>query len=63
MVEGDFTLPGLLRLSSADLEFVMRFVRVSGSLKEVAAQYGQSYPTIRNRLNQIITQIGDTARS
>ena len=63
VVEGDFTLPGLLRLSSADLEFVMRFVRASGSLKEVAAQYGQSYPTIRNRLNQIITQIGDTARS
>ncbi len=59
VVEGEFTLPGLLRLAAADLEFVMRFVRASGSLKDVAAQYGQSYPTIRNRLNQIIAQLGD----
>jgi hypothetical protein len=40
----------------------MRFVRASGSLKDVAAQYGQSYPTIRNRLNQIITLLGDSTQ-
>ncbi len=62
VVEGDFSLPQLLRLPAADLEFVMRFVRASGSLKDVAAQYGQSYPTIRNRLNQIITQLGDSTQ-
>jgi hypothetical protein len=48
----------LLRLAPDDLEFVVRFVRHSGSLKEIAKQYGQSYPTIRNRLNAIIEQLG-----
>jgi hypothetical protein len=60
-VEGDFALPGLLRLSVPDLEFVLRFIKASGSLKDLAAQYGQSYPTIRNRLNQVIAQLGDVA--
>jgi hypothetical protein len=58
-VEGSFELPALLRLSPQDLEFVARFVKASGSLKDLAAQYGQSYPTIRNRLNQVIAQLGD----
>jgi hypothetical protein len=37
--------------------FVVRFVQASGSLKEMARHHGQSYPTIRNRLNAIITQL------
>ena len=61
-VEGSFELPALLRLSPQDLEFVVRFVKASGSLKDLAAQYGQSYPTIRNRLNQVIAQLGDEAQ-
>lgn len=59
-VEGQFDIPLLLRLSDADLEFVIRFVRASGSLKDVAAQYGLSYPTVRNRLNHIVTQLSET---
>lgn len=61
-VEGSFELPALLRLSPPDLEFVARFVKASGSLKDLAAQYGQSYPTVRNRLNQVIAQLGDEAQ-
>ena len=57
-LEGAFDLPRLLRLAPDDLEFVVRFVRTSGSLKAMAKQYGQSYPTIRNRLNVIIEQLG-----
>jgi hypothetical protein len=59
-LEGSFDLPRLLRLAPADLEFVVRFVRTSGSLKAMAKQYGQSYPTIRNRLNTIIEHLGGT---
>ena len=62
-VEGEFALPALLRLPAADLEFVLRFIRASGSLKDLAAQYRQSYPTIRNRLNQVIAQLGDADTS
>lgn len=62
-VEGEFALPALLRLAPADLEFVVRFIKASGSLKDLAAQYRQSYPTIRNRLNQIIAQLGTAETS
>lgn len=57
-LEGAFDLPPILRLEPTDLEFVVRFVRTSGSLKEMAKQYGQSYPTIRNRLDDVIERLG-----
>jgi len=63
LLEGNFEIPALLRLSPADLDFVLRFVKSSGSLKEMARQVGQSYPTVRNRLNDIIKQLNDTQRS
>ncbi len=62
-LEGDYELPGLLQLPAEDLAFVTEFVRASGSLKEMARIEGQSYPTIRNRLNQIIERLERTSRS
>ena|SRR6185436_11683529 len=62
-LEGTFEIPALLRLAPADLDFALRFVKSSGSLKEMASQSGQSYPTVRNRLNDIIAQLGDSQRS
>lgn len=56
-LEGTFELPELLRLSAEDLKFVENFVTSSGSLKEMARIEGQSYPTIRGRLNDIIEQL------
>jgi len=44
-------------LSEEDLAFVKRFILASGSLKEVAAEYGISYPTIRLRLDRLIEKI------
>jgi hypothetical protein len=60
-LEGEFELPGLLRLPPEDLAFVTEFVRASGSLKEMARLEGQSYPTIRNRLNQIIERLNQAS--
>ena len=40
-------------LSDEDLSFVKRLVLASGSLKEVAAGYGISYPTVRLRLDRL----------
>jgi len=56
-LEGTFEIPTLVRLTPADIDFVVRFVKSSGSLKEMAKQSGQSYPTVRNRLNDIIAQL------
>lgn len=60
-LEGKFDLPALLRLAEDDLQFVTEFVLASGSLKEMAKIRGQSYPTIRNRLNEIIQAIEEEA--
>ena len=56
-LEGQFDIPALLQLAPDDLAFVTAFVRASGSLKAVAEQTGTSYPTVRNRLNDILAQL------
>jgi hypothetical protein len=56
-IEGLFELPALARLSVDDQEFILQFVRWSGSLKEMARLLKLSYPTVRNQLDQIIEQI------
>ncbi len=61
-LEGRFDIHELLHLPGEDLEFIIYFVRASGSLKEMAGRYGQSYPTIRNRLNAIIKKLEAAAR-
>ncbi|MBA8777369.1 DUF2089 family protein [Staphylococcus schleiferi subsp. coagulans] len=44
-------------LDESDLEFVRRFILNSGSLKKLSKEYEVSYPTIRSRLNQLISKI------
>ena len=51
-------IPGwMAELEGEDLAFIKKFVLASGSLKEVAAQYGVSYPTVRLRLDRLIQKI------
>lgn len=56
-VSGHYRLPPLLKLDGDDQAFVLAFILESGSLKAMAARLGVSYPTVRNRLDQIITQL------
>jgi hypothetical protein len=44
-------------LEDEDLSFIKRFVLASGSLKELAAGYGISYPTVRLRLDRLIDKV------
>ena len=44
-------------LEEPDLAFIKRFVVCSGSLKQVAKEYGVSYPTVRLRLDRLIQKI------
>ena len=41
------------------LKFVRKFVLTSGSLKEIPKEYGVSYPTIRLRLDKLISIISE----
>ena len=47
----------LTSLDETDLQFIKRMVLASGSLKQLAADYGVSYPTIRQRLDGVIERI------
>ena len=40
-----------------DVSFIKRFLLASGSLKEIAQQYGVTYPTVRLRLDKLIQKI------
>lgn len=56
-IQGQYELPLLSRLSIDDQGFILEFVKASGSLKEMARLLGLSYPTVRNRLDEIIERI------
>ena len=44
-------------MAEEDLAFIKRFILASGSLKEVAAGYGVTYPTVRLRLDRLIAKL------
>ena len=44
-------------LEDEDITFVKKFLLASGSLKEMARQYGVTYPTVRLRLDRLIQKI------
>jgi len=44
-------------LDEEDISFIKKFLLVSGSLKEIAKQYGVTYPTVRLRLDRLIQKI------
>lgn len=56
-VVGKYDLPVFNRLDLEEQAFVMQFLLNSGSLKEMAAQMSKSYPTVRNKLDDLIAKI------
>ncbi|MDD3003642.1 DUF2089 family protein [Flavobacterium sp.] len=56
-VSGAYSLPLLLQISEEEQQFILDFFMSSGSLKEMANQMGKSYPTVRNKLDDIIEKI------
>lgn len=47
----------VLRLDDSDLQLIRRLVLASGSLKQLAADYDVSYPTIRGRVDALIERM------
>lgn len=56
-IEGEFSPPPLACLDLEDQVFVTAFVRCHGSIKQMEKYLGVSYPTIKNRLNRISSQL------
>ncbi|GAB4475654.1 MAG: DUF2089 family protein [Anaerolineales bacterium] len=56
--EGRFRQPALANLTPEQWQFVKTFIRCEGKIKSMEAEIGLSYPTIRNRLHEIIRALG-----
>ena len=56
-VNGLYELPVLLRLNPEEQDFILQFVKFSGSLKDMAKHLNLSYPTVRNRLDDVIEKL------
>lgn len=56
-INGNYEIPLLLQLSQEEQDFIIQFFLSSGSLKEMARQIGISYPTVRNRLDDLIEKV------
>ncbi|MGX9986496.1 DUF2089 family protein [Soonwooa purpurea] len=56
-VNGDFDLPLYLKLNREEQNFILEFFLSSGSIKEMAKQANISYPTMRNKLDDLIEKI------
>lgn len=56
-VNGNYTMPVFLKLQPDEQDFIFQFLINSGSLKEMSRQMNNSYPTIRNKLDDLIKKI------
>ena len=57
-IDGRFTAGVFSQLTLEQLAFVETFVRCEGKITRVEAELGLSYPTIRNRLHEVIRALG-----
>jgi hypothetical protein len=57
-LEGRFSLGRLFELTPEQRHFVEIFVRCEGKLNRVQEELGLSYPTVRNRLEDVIRAMG-----
>jgi hypothetical protein len=57
-IEGRFMTSPFAQLSPTQLVFVETFIRCEGKINRMEGELGLSYPTIRNRLHEIIRAMG-----
>jgi len=57
-LDGRFVGGPFAHLTREQLDFVLTFIRCEGKLNRVETELGLSYPTLRNRLHEIIRALG-----
>lgn len=58
VIEGNFSLGWIGRLTREQLEFVGLLVRHRGNVQKLAAELNMAYNTARNRLDDIVAALG-----
>jgi hypothetical protein len=57
-IENDFEFSKLSILSKEQLQFIETFIVCRGNIKEVEKELGISYPTVRGKLQDVISALG-----
>ena len=57
-IEGNFSLCKFCKLSDEQKNFVEIFIKNRGNIKEIEKELGISYPTVRNKLEDVIEALG-----
>lgn len=62
-MEGHFQLCKFCKLSSDQKSFIDVFIKCRGNIKEVEKELGVSYPTVKNKLEDVAAALGYKADS
>lgn len=57
-IEGSFSACRFCRLTNEQKNFLEVFVKNRGNIKEIEKELGISYPTVRNRMEDLIESLG-----
>jgi len=57
-IQGKFDIPNLLILSDERMKFLKVFLSSRGNIKEVGKRLNISYPTVKSRLESLISELG-----
>src|SRR5699024_43761 len=57
-IEGNFSMCKFCRLTDEQKYFIEIFIKSRGNIKEIEKELVISYPTVRNRLETIISSLG-----
>jgi hypothetical protein len=60
-IENEFELSNFANFSKEQLSFIETFLKCRGNIKEVEKELGISYPTVRGKLDDIISSLGYSA--
>lgn len=57
-IEGHFALCKFCKLTSEQKAFMEAFIKCRGNIKEVEKELGISYPTVKNKLEDLVSALG-----
>ncbi len=60
VIENEFELSKFEYLGEDQLRFMETFVKCRGNIKDVEKELGISYPTVRSKLDEVISALGYT---
>lgn len=57
-IEGNFDLCKFCKLTSEQKEFIDVFIKCRGNIKEIEKELGISYPTVKNKIEDVVMALG-----